>query len=129
MDAMTVGNQKWHGARPSLFIAPRMMGIILSSGERWGLNNIKAPKRIRAEPSAWAMKYLTAPSVSWRDLDVIIKGINLNKLSSSPNHSKSQCEAEIDRRVLRISVEIKSGVAGAKAVIKIWAELNGSKHD
>ena len=80
---------------------------------------IKAPNRIKAEPRAWAIKYLIAPSVSCRDFDTIIRGINLRRFNSSLNHNRSQWEADTDRRVLKISVLIKRGVAGVKTVIKI----------
>ena len=94
-----------------------------------GLKIIRAPNRIKAEPRACAIKYLIAPSVSCRDFEIIIIGINLKRLSSRLNHKRSQWEAEIANRVLRISVLIKRGVAGVKTVIKIWAELNGSRYD
>ncbi len=54
------------------------------------MKRINLPRRIRAEPIAWAMKYLIAPSVSWEFIENIIIGINLSRLSSSPNHSKIQ---------------------------------------
>jgi hypothetical protein len=85
-----LGNQKWQGARPSLFIAPRIIGMILIWGEMKGLKIIRAPNRIKAEPRACAIKYLIAPSVSCRDFEIIIIGINLKRLSSRLNHKRSQ---------------------------------------
>lgn len=88
--AIVLGSQKWQGANPSLYIVPPVIKIDLNF---IGINEFKRiipPSRIRAEPMAWVIKYLIAPSVSCKFIENIIIGINLSKLSSNPSHSRSQ---------------------------------------
>ena len=45
---------------------------------------LKAPRRRRPDPIAWAKKYLIAASVSRLFENAVIKGIKDKRLSSSP---------------------------------------------
>jgi hypothetical protein len=47
------------------------------------------------DPRAWVRKYLTVASVSWKNLEFTIIGINLIKLSSSAAHIIIQFDLDI----------------------------------
>lgn len=68
--------------------------------------------RSKADPSAWARKYFTAPSVSWLLLDCIIIGINLKRLSSIAPQRNIQLALDTAISVLRTSVDIARAIVG-----------------
>jgi len=78
-EVITGGNQKWNGAIPSFnIIADKRRRFI------YWVENIDHWERLAIsiilDPSAWAIKYLMAASVSWFSLVFVIIGINLNIL-------------------------------------------------
>lgn len=58
-----------------------------------------------AEPRAWGKKYLIAPSLSWKDLEEIIIGINESIFSSNDAQINSQLVLDSAINVLRINVD------------------------
>ena len=71
-----------------------------------------APSRSNLDPSAWAMKYFTALSVSWWFEEKMIRGMKESMLSSRAIQIISQCEAESAIIVLRIRVEENREIYG-----------------
>jgi len=92
--AITLGNQKWVGAAPTLVIRPRRTIHSGSAFEIEGIESIMAPPISIKAPRVWVRRYLVADSYSGDDLDWIMRGINANKLSSIPARTIIQLEAE-----------------------------------
>lgn len=66
-DAITEGNQKWHGGTPIFIKIPIVNEANIVDLEREvsiGFKERDSASRINPDPSAWARKYLMAPSVS-----------------------------------------------------------------
>lgn len=88
-DVITGGNQKWNGAIPSFSIIAEMRRRFINlveNEDHWDRLVIN----IMLDPSAWAMKYLMAASVSWLILESVIIGINLSMLISIAIHRNTQ---------------------------------------
>lgn len=108
---ITDGNQKWNGAIPSLSkIADSKIKFIngIDLVDQWAILVIS----IILEPSAWAIKYLIAASVSWFDFELVIRGINLNMLISIAIHRKIQFVLDIAIIVLIISEDTVRRING-----------------
>ena len=93
IEVITEGNQKWNGAIPNFSKMADIKIIFTSCVDKivhWAILDIS----ISLDPRAWAIKYLIEASVSWFDLDWVIKGINLNMLISIAIHKKSQLELD-----------------------------------
>ena len=82
-----------------------------------------APKRRSLDPSAWAIKYFTALSVSWWFEEKIMSGINESMLSSSAIQIMSQWEAERAIIVLKNRVRENREMKGYED-IRIREESN-----
>lgn len=104
-DVMTGGNQKWNGTIPS-FNKIADVRIIVKYIELLIDQEVKLVISIRLEPSACAIKYLTAASVSWLFLVCIISGINLSILTSIEIQRNSQLVLDIAIMVLMIKIDI-----------------------
>jgi len=91
IEAITDGYQKWQGTLPnfSKIAVVRIMGI-RSGREENDIHIDVFDINSMADPSAWARKYFTAPSVSWLFLVWSIIGINLRRLSSIAPHNRIQ---------------------------------------
>lgn len=109
---ITAGNQKWHGASPSL----KARAKIIISREKYSgfvVQENRLLKRRSEEPITCAIKYLTAASV-WRVFnEEKIKGIKENIFNSSPNQIIIQLELEMEIREPRIKVEEKRKIWGS----------------
>lgn len=79
------------------------------------------------DPSAWAIKYLIAASVSWFVCDWVMRGIKDRRLISSPAHNIIHWGDEIATKVPDISVVENSRVDGILESIRMGKELNLSK--
>lgn len=113
IEAITEGYQKWQGTLPnfSIIAAKRIKGIkfeIMEKDIHIDVLDISS----KADPSAWARKYFTAPSVSWLLLDCIIIGINLKRLSSMAPQRNIQLALDTAMSVLRTSVDIARAIVG-----------------
>lgn len=94
IDVITDGNQKCRGAMPSLSKMAEINIIFIKFidlEDQWAILLIS----ISLDPSAWAMKYLIAASVSWLVLELVINGMNLSILISIDIHRKSQLVLDI----------------------------------
>jgi len=102
-EVITDGNQKWNGAIPSF-------NKIADISKRfiWGIEEeahwVILVISIRLDPSAWAIKYLIAASVSWLDFELVIIGINLSILISIAIHRKIQLE--LDKAIIDLRIRV-----------------------
>lgn len=102
IQVITCGNQKWQGAPPSFnTIARARIGVARGGCVYHIIIHII---NIIDEPKACARKYLIAPSVSWRDLEKRIRGINLRTFNSHPAHTRIQFGLE---RVIKVLITMK----------------------
>ena len=113
----TVGNQKCAGALPSLIISPPIMSIVVA-----GLEGVSRVVRVviigavrnRIEPVTWAIKYVAAAFALFLVMGVVINGIKLIRLISSPIHAIGQDEAETLIRIPRVINIRKNALAGRR---------------
>lgn len=120
IDVITDGNQKWHGTAPSFKNrAVNKMNIDIFELIEV-LHWLNLPINIRADPRAWAKKYLRAASVSWFDFVLRIRGIKLIKFSSMATQARNQLGLDRAISVLAIRVNEKMKVDGVNENIKTW---------
>lgn len=109
--AITLGNQKWRGAAPnfsSRLVVIRRRGITLFvKGDALEINSIL--NNSRAEPIAWARKYLIAASVSCWVLLIDIRGIKDIRFSSKAVQIRSQWEE--DKAIIVLDTKVKEKIA------------------
>jgi hypothetical protein len=67
---------------------------------------------INLDPIAWAIKYLMAASVSWFDLEFVMRGINLSILISIDIHRNNQFALDNAIIVLMINEDIVRNING-----------------
>lgn len=116
---ITLGNQKWQGAAPSLInILIIRIGRSALLNLNWELIKMMKTNRI-LDPIAWARKYLIALSDSLIELEEKIKGINLKRFNSIIIHIKNQWEAEITDNEERIKVKVNIGEEHFNKGIKV----------
>jgi len=113
IEDITEGYQKWQGTLPSF----SKIAVVSSRGMILGIEvNIIHSEvldiRSRADPRAWARKYLTAPSVSWLVFVCIMIGINLRRFSSMAPHRRIQFVLDRAIKVLINRDESVSIIAG-----------------
>lgn len=122
IEDMTDGYQKWHGTLPnfSIIAAISVRGKNFERGENV-IHIDVLDISSRADPSAWARKYFTAPSVSWLLFDCIIMGTNLNRFSSMAPQRNIQLALDIAITVLNTSVDIARAIVGdLMYCIRLW---------
>lgn len=122
MEDITEGYQKWQGALPNFnrIAIIRMVGIVDGRIE-YGVHIIIDEVNKRADPKAWARKYLIDPSVSWCDLDDIRMGMNLRRFNSIEAHKNIQFVLDNAIMALIIKVDRVNAVAGDHInLIKMW---------
>lgn len=120
MDVITDGNQKWQGTAPS-FRNKAVNRINIDMFELIEvLHWLNLPISIRADPKAWARKYLRAASVSWFDFMLRMRGINLIKFSSIATQARNQLGLDRAISVLATRVDEKMKVDGVSGNIKTW---------
>lgn len=121
---ITDGNQKWQGTTPSLRKrADNRINIDMFESIEI-LHWLKLPISIKAEPKAWARKYLIEASVSWLIFMLRISGINLIKFNSIAVQARNQLGLDNAIIVLVISVDEKIKVEGDNGNMKDLEELN-----
>lgn len=121
---ITDGNHKWQGTTPSLRKrADNRINIDMFESIEI-LHWLKLPISIKAEPKAWARKYLIEASVSWLIFMLRISGINLIKFNSIAVQARNQLGLDNAIIVLVISVDEKIKVEGDNGNMKDLEELN-----
>ena len=121
--AITLGNQKCSGAAP-IFSSRARITIAGVKGRFVVICVISRPNRRRADPVAWAIKYLIAPSVSWWFEDEVINGMKDSRFNSSAIHTNNQWEEERATSVLVNSVVENTVMGGRVEFINLRKELN-----
>lgn len=118
-DVITEGYQKCKGAAPSLI----SMAITSNNPHRLCIDDKDQSdildRSIRAEPIAWARKYLTEASVSWFDLVIFINGINLIRFTSMAIQAMNQLDLSIAIAVLTtivVTISVEDGIRN----IRVW---------
>lgn len=105
-----MGNQKWKGADP-IFINKvefNIMGVIILNSRF--INNIliKIINKKLIDARDWIRKYFKDASEENKFFVLEIRGINLNKLISSPIQHPNQELEEIEINVLKNKINIKN---------------------
>lgn len=119
IDVMVDGNQKWHGAAPSLSSRPTT-NIDWISGWLAGLYINILEYNIIAEPRAWARKYLMALSVSWLQCDCNISGTNDSRLISMEIQATNQLVLDRAMVVLSRRNNVNSKEDGKESSTRVW---------